>query len=60
MEGSKKKQVMVGIVAGCLVLAGAITLMTRSGGSGSTAQFKGRLCGSSATIRTAELNTRWM
>ena len=42
MEESKKKPVMVGIVVGCLVLAGVVTLMTRSGGSGSTAQFKGQ------------------
>jgi len=42
MEESKKKPVMVGIVVGCLVLAGVITLITRSGGSGSTSQFKGQ------------------
>ena len=34
MEDSKKKPIMIGVVVGCLVLAGIITFATRSGGSG--------------------------
>ena len=34
MEESKKKPVMIGVIVGCLVLAGAITYFTRSGGGG--------------------------
>ena len=42
MEESKKKPIMIGVIVGCLVLAGVITVMTRSGGSGSTVQFEGQ------------------
>lgn len=34
MEEEKKKPIMIGIIVGCLVLAGAITFFTRSGGGG--------------------------
>ncbi|MHC4155077.1 MAG: hypothetical protein ACYST6_09170 [Planctomycetota bacterium] len=34
MEESKKKPIMIGVIVGCVVVAGAITYFTRSGGSG--------------------------
>ena len=34
MEQSKKKPVMVGVIVACLVLAGVVTYITKSGGSG--------------------------
>lgn len=33
MEESKKKPVMVGVIVACIVLAGVVTYMTKSGGS---------------------------
>jgi len=34
MEDSKKKPIMIGVIVGCVVLAGTITYITRSGESG--------------------------
>jgi DNA-directed RNA polymerase subunit RPC12/RpoP len=34
MDESKKKPILIGVIVGCLVLAGAITFFTRSGGGG--------------------------
>ncbi len=40
MEDSKKKPIMIGVVIGCLALAGVITYVTRSGETGGIESLK--------------------
>ncbi|KKK46597.1 hypothetical protein LCGC14_3163660, partial [marine sediment metagenome] len=33
MDEDKKQKIMIGLIVGCMVLAGVVTYMTKSGGS---------------------------
>jgi ssDNA-binding Zn-finger/Zn-ribbon topoisomerase 1 len=43
MEQSNKKPIMIGIIAGCLVLAALITYLARRSGSAGIEAFKGQM-----------------
>jgi ribosomal protein L40E len=42
MEDSRRKQVLIGIIVACLVLAGVVTYMTSRGGNSGLEAFKGQ------------------